>query len=113
MAAPSTDGIPTQLASLLGKRAVQVLRQDIGFDGPIITDDLQMGAVVNAYDQRGAVREAIAAGNDLLIFGNFANPDPGIGARINTAVQEALAGGVVSQDAMVASERRIATLRRG
>ena len=33
----------------LSKRAVQMLRRDIGFDGPISTDDLQMGAVRNAY----------------------------------------------------------------
>lgn len=97
----------------LSKKAVQMLRRDIGFDGPIITDDLQMGAVRNAYAEAASVREAMAAGNDLLIFGNFTNPDPAIGARINVVVQDALASGVVSSEAIAATDRRIAGLREG
>ena len=97
----------------LSQKAIGVLRRDIGFDGPVITDELQMGAVRNAYDEGASVHQAIAAGNDLLIFGNFANPDPGLAARINAAVQGALAGGAVSQAAMASSDRRIEALRRG
>ncbi|NKB26518.1 MAG: glycoside hydrolase family 3 [Rhodobacteraceae bacterium] len=96
----------------LSQKAIGVLRHEIGFDGPVITDDLQMGAVRNAYDEAASVHQAIAAGNDLLIFGNFANPDAGLGARINSAVQGALAGGAISDQAMAQSERRIETLRQ-
>jgi beta-N-acetylhexosaminidase len=96
----------------LSKTAVGVLRGDIGFDGPIITDDLQMGAVRNAYDERASVTQAIAAGNDLLIFGNFSNPDPRLGGRINGAVQAALAGGAVTPAAIAASDQRIAAFRQ-
>ena len=44
----------------------RVLREDLGFEGVIVTDDLGMGAVAEYTDGRVAV-QAVIAGNDLLI----------------------------------------------
>ena len=44
-----------------------LLRRDMGFDGLVMTDDLDMGAIVNEYNIEEMIRLAFAAGNDLAM----------------------------------------------
>lgn len=46
------------------------LRNEFGFDGVVITDDLQMGAINQKYGLKNTLKLAINAGNDILLFGN-------------------------------------------
>jgi beta-N-acetylhexosaminidase len=46
------------------------LRGEFGFNGVVITDDLQMGAINKKYGLKNALKLAINAGNDILLFGN-------------------------------------------
>jgi beta-N-acetylhexosaminidase len=46
------------------------LRDRLGWQGVVITDDLQMNAVSQHYSLAESLRLAILAGNDLLLFGN-------------------------------------------
>jgi beta-N-acetylhexosaminidase len=46
------------------------LRQDLGFEGVIITDDLEMGAIAGSLPAPQAAREALTAGADLLLICN-------------------------------------------
>jgi beta-N-acetylhexosaminidase len=48
------------------------LREDLGFENLAITDDLEMGAVINNYGIGEACKLALKAGNDLLAI--CANP---------------------------------------
>jgi len=41
-----------------------LLRNELGFDGLVMTDDLDMGAILTGYRLEDAIRLAIAAGND-------------------------------------------------
>jgi beta-N-acetylhexosaminidase len=52
-------------ATLSHRVVTQLLREEMGFDGLIMTDDLDMGAILNDYDLDETIRLAIAAGNDL------------------------------------------------
>jgi len=61
-------------ASLSRKTIEGFLRRRLGFDGVVITDDLQMGAIAKHYSLRETIRLAINAGNDLLLFGNQIDP---------------------------------------
>jgi beta-N-acetylhexosaminidase len=45
-----------------------LLRTRMGFDGLIITDDLEMGAIVDSYGTAEAALRAFRAGADLLLF---------------------------------------------
>ena len=45
-----------------------LLRQDIGFDGLVMTDDLDMGAILNHYGFEDTMRLGIEAGNDMLMI---------------------------------------------
>lgn len=47
-----------------------LLRGQIGFDGVVITDDLQMGAITKKYTLEERLKLGIGAGNDILLFGN-------------------------------------------
>lgn len=60
------DGV---LASL-SKKVNNVLRNDLGFTGVVMTDDLDMQAVKD-HSSKSAVVDAIKAGNDLLIVTDY------------------------------------------
>lgn len=53
----------------LSLRIHEILRNELGFSGVIITDDLNMKAVLN---DKEAVIKAISAGNDLIIVTDYA-----------------------------------------
>jgi beta-glucosidase-like glycosyl hydrolase len=56
------------LPSSLSKRIVtDLLRKELGFDGLIITDGLDMGGVTNHYSHGKAELHALLAGNDILL----------------------------------------------
>ena len=62
--------LDAEYPATLSKKIVNgLLREEIGFDGVVITDDLQMGAIGN-YSLRDRLRLTIGAGNDILLFGN-------------------------------------------
>jgi beta-N-acetylhexosaminidase len=55
-------------ATLSHRIVTQLLREEMGFDGLIMTDDLDMGAILNEYGLDETIRLAIAAGNDLTMI---------------------------------------------
>ena len=54
-------------ASLSRRIVTNLLRNELGFDGLIMTDDLDMGAILTRYRLDDTIRLAIAAGNDLVM----------------------------------------------
>ncbi len=60
---------PTKTPATLSRRIVtELLRNEMRFDGLIMTDDLDMGAILNEYGLEETIRLAIAAGNDLAMI---------------------------------------------
>jgi beta-N-acetylhexosaminidase len=55
-------------ASLSRRVVTQLLREEMGFEGLVMTDDLDMGAILNGYGLEETIRLAIAAGNDLAMI---------------------------------------------
>jgi beta-N-acetylhexosaminidase len=55
-------------ASLSHRVITQLLREEMNFEGLIMTDDLDMGAILNEYGLEETIRLAIAAGNDLAMI---------------------------------------------
>jgi beta-N-acetylhexosaminidase len=59
-----------------------LLRKDLGFNGLVFSDDMQMKAIVNFYGLEQAIELAVNAGVDILTFGNNARPyEPDIAER--------------------------------
>lgn len=61
---PPLDG---EKPASMSKKVVDYLRNDFGFKGLIVTDDLIMKAVLDAYGERQPLVEAMNAGCDLLM----------------------------------------------
>src|SRR5438045_2955115 len=55
-------------ASLSHRVVTQLLRNELGFDGLVMTDDLDMGAILNEYSFDEMLRLTFAAGNDLAMI---------------------------------------------
>lgn len=78
-------GIPTSLS----KRAVAYLRDNVGFEGVVITDDLQMGAIRKNFAFEDAVIRAITAGNNILLFSNTFDSSPNLARAIHDVIKNA------------------------
>ncbi len=105
---PYIDALPSSLSPIWH----HVLRNDLGFTGVIITDDMTMleASQLPEYSDRisNAVR-ALVAGNDVLLYVPNVNFDvtalvSGISAAVNT--------GQISEEQIDSSVRRVLTLRR-
>lgn len=55
-------------ASLSREIVTDLLRREFQFDGLIMTDDLDMGAILNEYGLEETIRLAIEAGNDWVMI---------------------------------------------
>lgn len=51
----------------ISKEVHNLLRNELGFNGIIITDDINMGAIKNEYTVTDSIVKAIQAGNDMII----------------------------------------------
>jgi beta-N-acetylhexosaminidase len=60
-------GLPATLSHTV---LTGLLRDELGFDGVIISDDLQMHAIAHHYTLQEALCLTINAGADMVIFGN-------------------------------------------
>ncbi len=103
------EGRPASLSRL----CVQRLRGELGFGGVTFSDDMQMGAVTEHFDEGAAAVLATAAGNDLLIYSNFERRDPELAGRLTAVLTEALVDGKFDARALDASTARVDKLRRG
>ncbi len=86
----------------LSTRVHEILRNDLGFAGVIITDDLYMDAISKNYDSSVAVL-AILAGNDLICTTDFESQIP----EVIAAVED----GTIGIDRINESVRRILELK--
>jgi beta-N-acetylhexosaminidase len=64
---PSLDdsGVPSSLSR---KVITELLRNELGFRGLVMTDDLDMGAILNHYSLPETILRAMEAGNDLAMI---------------------------------------------
>ena len=77
----------------------QYIREQMGFDGVLMTDDLIMDAISDTYGDEEAAVLAILAGNDMLCTGAFQEQYP--------AVLEAVQSGRIPIDTVKESVARI------
>lgn len=59
------SGLPASLAPNIIQK---LLRNELGFQGLVMTDDLDMGAILNHYPLPETLRLGIEAGNDILMI---------------------------------------------
>ncbi len=86
--------------TLSEKMITDVLRRDLGFEGLIITDALDMGAITQNYTSRQAAVLAFRAGVDMLLM-------PRDFKQASEGILEAVEKGEISEERIDESLRRI------
>jgi len=64
---PCFEPQPTP-ATLSRRILTELLRNEFGFDGLVMTDDLDMGAILTGYRLDDTIRLALDAGNDMMMI---------------------------------------------
>lgn len=106
-------GLDPENPSSLSKRVIEgLLRREMGWQGVVISDDLQMGAVTKGRSLKDILRLAIEAGNDILLLGNNLNYDEGLHEKAFQMLMELERSGEVSRERFERSWRRIEALKR-
>lgn len=98
-------------ASLSHGAVSGMLRRDLGWKGVVVTDDLQMRAIEGRYSTREAVRLAVLAGVDILLFGNNLTHDPKEGRKIHTILVDLVRAGEIPSKRIEESYKRIMKLK--
>ena len=96
--------VDESLPASLSPAVHDLLRDELAFDGVVMTDDLAMDAVA-AYSESGAVAVmALQAGNDLIITTDYRTQIP--------KVLEAVENGTLSPDTIDTACRRVLTWKQ-
>ena len=103
IAAPGVTGDETP-ASLSYGLITGVLREKLGFDGVVVTDALNMGAIQILYSSGQAAVAAVEAGADLLLM-------PADFDAAYEAVLQAVQEGKISRERLDLSVRRIGRMK--
>ena len=90
-----------------------ILRQELGFNGVIVSDDMQMGAIIDHYGFEEGLIMAINAGCDLLILSNngIGEYNELISVKAVDAIINAIEKNLISVDQINQSYNRIQNLK--
>jgi len=103
---PDLDpGVPSSMSS---KIITGLLRDELGFDGVVMTDDMTMGAITKHYDLGLAAVQSFNAGSDILLVAHeYKN------ARlVLDALKQAAVSGAIAAERIDRSVTRILTLKQ-
>ncbi|HYM84273.1 MAG TPA: glycoside hydrolase family 3 N-terminal domain-containing protein, partial [Candidatus Dormibacteraeota bacterium] len=84
---------PRYPASLSRAIVGGILRGELGWTGPVVTDDLGAVAITSEFGRDEAIVLALAAGDDILLFANQASYDPAIIGHAVGAILAAVRSG--------------------
>lgn len=102
---------PELPASLSKKHVDGLLRRELGFDGVVITDGMDMAAVADHFSLAERVTLALNAGVDLLLFCNNLVYDPDRPGQVVQAIMAAVVAGDISEECLRQHARRVDRLR--
>lgn len=97
---PALDSTPNSATSLSQPAVTDLLRNELGFDGLIITDALTMQGVAAFSVPGEGDAKALFAGNDILLF-------PGNIPKASELIKSAINAGTYSEEQLNAAVRRI------
>jgi len=90
-----------------------LIRKRMHYDGVVISDDMQMGAITEHYSFKNAIIRAIKAGCDMLIISNNGKIyDEKAPYKAVDIIYEALKNGTLSEECVKESLNRIKKLKK-
>lgn len=90
--------------SSLSPAVHKILREELNFDGVIMTDDISMGAILKLYGNESPAPQAVKAGNDLILTSAY--------SRDYSSVLKAVKDGKISESRIDQSVRRILSWKK-
>jgi len=88
-----------------------LLRGKMNYDGVIISDDMQMGAISKEYGLEMAIEKAIEAGVDILSFANNSVFEENIAVQAIEIIQKLIQNGKIEISRIDRSYKRILRLK--
>ncbi len=88
------------------------LRDRVGFQGVVITDDLEMAAIRKHNNLKTTLIKAVQSGNDILLFG-AAGSNPKFVPRATRILRDAVNDGTIPIERIARSYNRIKRLKEG
>lgn len=64
----------------------QVLRDQLGYSGVVVTDDMEMKAIRSNFSFKEAIERAVIAGDDILLYSNTADYHIGLADEIRAVL---------------------------
>jgi beta-N-acetylhexosaminidase len=89
-----------------------ILRQRLGFDGVVLSDDMEMKAIAGHYGLEQALQFGIEAGLDVLCFGNNMNFDADIAGKAADIIEQLVETGKIPEARIEQSFQRIQKLKQ-
>lgn len=102
------SGLPATLSHPI---LTGMLREQLGFKGIIITDDMQMKAISDYYGLEQALVLAINAGADMFIFGNQLSDTPQDPAQLIDIIEANVKSGQISRQRIEDAYERIVAFK--
>lgn len=100
----ASDGVPVSIS----KAAITgVLRGRLNYQGLVVSDDLQMGAIAKNFGYKKTLILAINAGVDMLMISNSRRPDPNLPGKTIAIIMDAVKKGQISPATINAAYNRI------
>jgi beta-N-acetylhexosaminidase len=98
--------------STLSRRIITgILREKLNYDGVVISDDMQMGAISKIYGLETAISRAVEAGVDILAFANNSTFDSGIAGKAAGIIKKLVVSKKINLSRIEESSKRIAKLK--
>ena len=104
---------PDDPATLSQPTITGILRERIGWDGLVLSDDMQMGAIRQAYGYGDALRLAILAGVDVLTIAQQQVFEAGIVAQTIDLIEGMVHDGSLKEARIDESYARIVAFKAG
>ncbi len=90
-----------------------ILRKQLGFDGLVFSDDMQMHAITRHYGLEEAIRLAINAGIDIMTFSNnIVGSEERTVDKVHSIIKRLVASGSISEERINQSYRRIMAAKK-
>lgn len=86
------------------------IRERLGFQGVVITDDLEMGAIRRYHNLRDTLIKAVQGGNDILMF-SAAGADPKFVPKATQILRDAVNNGTIPRKRITQAYERIKSLK--
>ncbi|MFI3241813.1 MAG: glycoside hydrolase family 3 N-terminal domain-containing protein [Alphaproteobacteria bacterium] len=99
--------------SLSKKSITDLLKKEIGFNGLVFSDDLNMGALAKNYSWEDVLINAINAGTDILVIGNNLTYNPNVTKQSIKIIKQAVKDNKISANTIDSAYNKIMNYKKG